>query len=593
MKNKFYQGNALDKELRALYEVKGKLPDMKHIEYRRHRRITRALIMLVLFFAVLTAASWTGFLLFGGGGGSGGEVTIQFDAPEAVVSGVPQTLTMHVKNLDREPLAFATLRLRPPEHVRVETALPKPREEGGLLWEFGTIPARETRDVTLTVVPYGALDETLDLTGIVSYKPGNFNAEFQTSSTHTFTVRASSVAIEIEGVPEATPGQLVKMHALIRNQSDQTFERVGVALKLPPTFVLSSEDGAAFKGGVYELGTLEPGAQKDFSFSGSMLSTATGAQEIGFIVETQQQGIPYPIGKGIYTIAAKNSPLKVGLMINENPDLTWVRLGDSLAVKVTIENTQETPIQDLRLMLHTNGGLVDTTKTVAQDGVITPDQIVWGAKAKLLTLAAKERKEFVADLVIFTAPSKISSPAIALSADIEYGDIVIKSLPRSIAVVSDLVVQSEARYFGADGKAVGTGPLPPKAGEDTKYEIRFRLRNTFHDLSDLVVTVPLPQGVHFGSAVSTQWGRLNYQDAVREVRWEIPRLPVTVQDASVSFTIIAQPTAADQGKLIALLGVTRVEALDTITQVRFSADTPSLSSGLEADPYGKGKGVVQ
>ncbi|GEM_PF-6844002 len=593
MKNKFYQGKVLDKELRALYEEKGKLPDMKHIEYRRHRRITRALIMLVLFFAVLTAASWTGFLLFGGGGGSGGEVTIQFDAPEAVVSGVPQTLTMHVKNLDREPLAFATLRLRPPEHVRVEAALPKPREEGGLLWEFGTIPARETRDVTLTVVPYGVLDETIDLTGIVSYKPGNFNAEFQTSSTHTFTVRASSVAIEIEGVPEATPGQLVKMHALIRNESDQTFEHAGVALKLPPTFVLSPEDAAMFKAGVYELGTLEPGAQKDFSFSGSMLSTASGPQEVSFIVQDQQQGVSYPIGKGIYTVFAKNSPLKVDLMINENPDLTWVRLGDALAVKVAIENTQDTPIHGLRLILKTNGGLLDNLKTVAQSGAITQDQIVWGSDAKPLSLAAKERKEFTANLMVLTVPSKISSPAIALSADIEYDDVVIKSTPRPIAVVSDLAVQSEARYFGADGKAVGTGPLPPKAGEDTKYEIRLRLRNTFHDLSDLVVIVPLPQGVNFGSAASTQWGRLNYQEAVREVRWEIPRLPVTVHEASVSFTIVAHPTAADQGKLIALAGVTRVEALDTITQVRFSADTQSLSSGLEQDPYGKGKGVVQ
>ena len=88
-------------------------------------------------------------------------------------------------------------------------------------------------------------------------------------------------------------------------------------------------------------------------------------------------------------------------------------------------------------------------------------------------------------------------------------------------------------------------------------------------------------------------GTLRFADATREVRWEIPRLTITAAAARAAFKVAVTPTEAQLGQLLPLLGVSRAEATDAITQVDFTVDAPSVSTALETDPLAKGKGVVQ
>ena len=195
--HRFYKGKALDSELRTLFEERGKLPDLTKLEHEYHRRTFRVLISLVLFLGVLTAASWAGFLFFGAPGSSG-EALLEIVAPHAVVSGVPQEIILRYKNKDRQPIGLARLSLRPQPGLEIKQTWPASNEEGRLQWNLGTLSARESGEIKLQVIPYGLPDARLPLQAILTYKPANFNAEFQSVAAAELEVRASGLETAIQ-----------------------------------------------------------------------------------------------------------------------------------------------------------------------------------------------------------------------------------------------------------------------------------------------------------------------------------------------------------------------------------------------------------
>lgn len=593
LKHRFYKGRALDQELRSIYEERGKLPDMSRLEHEYHRRTTRILIGLVSFFALLTAASWTGLFLFGPTRGGGGEVEMKVTGPEAVVSGTPQEIVIHYKNRDRHPLAFGALRLRLPESVVVKEATPAPTEQGRLEWNFGTLPAKVSGEIRLLVIPYGVIDQTLEIQPIFSYKPANFNAEFQTLATHIFTIRASAISIAIEGPAETTPGQEIALTAKFKNESDETFEKLQASLTLPPTFTLAETEPKS-ENSRWDLGTLAPNGEQSVTFKGSFLSAAQGPQEMTLQIGVASQGDTlYPLAAQTHTVEVKGAHIQIELLINESPDQQWVRLGQVLRLKTKLTNRTDKPIEGLRVQIPVNGTLVNWAETKAEDGSTTNAQLLTFPESGTFAIEPQKQKDLFATLAVAPSGAQTASPFIELHAEVIQGDTILRSPSLKLIVVSDLALTTEARYFGADGSLLGAGPLPPKVGEETRFTIRLRLKNTFHDLSSIVATAMLPPEVRWTGATRVSAGKLTFNDQTREVRFEIPRMTIATGDLTAQFEVGATPQESDRGQLLLLLGVSRVEALDTIAQVTFSADAPSVSSLLESDPSGRGKGVVQ
>lgn len=593
MKHRFYKGRALDSELRSIYEVKGRLPDMTRLEHEYHRRTTRVLVGLIVFFAVLTGASWAGFFLYGSSGGSGKEVELSFNAPEAVVSGVPQKVVVQYKNVDKNPLAFARLSIRLPAQVIVREAVPSSGAEGRLEWNLGTLAPDASGAITLTVVPFGKREESLELRALFTYKPANFNAEFQVSSTQTFLVRASAAALALQAPDSAVPGQDIELRIAYENQTDELLENVRGTLLAPGTFTVGNTE-PAHQDMRWEIGTLAPGAKGTITILGSFVSSAAGPLVLTMRFEQMQGKDFFLLEEVSHTVTVDAGKLRGELLLNGSPEAQWVRLGGApLQFTVRLNNKGNTPFERVAVQLSLRSALLDWSTASPAIASGSEQTTVRLPAVGSLTLAPGTTQEQSFSIKTALSASPATAPVLEAQAEIETAQGRLKTNAFKIYIVSDLTVISEARYFGADGVALGSGPLPPKVGEETSYELRFRLHNTFHDLSRIVVTATLPPGVRFLGTAPNQAGKISINETTREVRFELPRLPVTEASISAAFKVAVVPSETDRGQLVSLLGVSRVEATDAITQITFSTDAHSLSSALEADPSGRGKGVVQ
>ncbi|MBI4135549.1 hypothetical protein HY477_02335 [Candidatus Uhrbacteria bacterium] len=589
---KFHQGSALDKELRALYEEGGKLPDMSRLQHKRHRRIIRLLVALVVFFGVLAATSWAGFLIFGPQN-AGGDVKLSFNGPEKVISGVPQEITLNYENRDREPLAFGLLRLRLPDNLVIAEINPAPDDTKRLEWNFGTLPAKSSGKITFIAIPFGIQDDKLEMQALISFKPANFNAEFQTFKNYTLTIADTGIEATLTGPAETTPGEELDFVAKLRNVTDQDLENLEVSLENPGSLSIEKPNPETYAEGLWKIGKLAAGEEQEFKFTALILSSAEGNQPLTFKVELNRDEKLYPLGQVTRNLTIKNNALGVDLLVNDTPHLKWARLGDELKITTKLNNRGENKLENITVKITATGELLNWNSAQVTEGNLAEDNSALFPKEGVVSLNPGQTLDYSFQVPVRSDSVSSLSPFIDIAAEVRVNDTVVRTPPLRLVVVSDLKLFTDARYFSPAGTPVGAGPLPMRVSEETEFLLRFRLTNIFHDLSNVVVTANLPQGVIWKGVIEVQGGRLTFDEAKREVRFEVNRMPVTTPELNAQFKVGVIPQETDRGKLMLLLNVARVEALDTISQTVFSTDTPAVSTALDADPQARGKGIVE
>ncbi len=154
------------------------------------------------------------------------------------------------------------------------------------------------------------------------------------------------------------------------------------------------------------------------------------------------------------------------------------------------------------------------------------------------------------------------------------------------------------RYFDDDNLAVGSGPLPPVVGEKTAFRLYWLLANTLHEAQRVTVTTTIAPDVAWEEKFLASTGQLTYDHETRQVTWTIPALPpraasaVAAADADAWFDLAVTPQPGQVGKLLLLASESNLTATDAATGATIVGLQRSITSNLEDDPFGGGRGLV-
>jgi len=322
-KHLFYRGRSLDRDLRSLYEDRGRLPDMSKLEHEYHRRTTRILLSIIGILVLLTGASWAGFLIFGSQSQSNVEAELAFEAPRVAMSGAPLEVDLRYRNQDKNPLGTVTVSLRPPQGLTIQETEPASDEKGRFQWNLGTLGVRTGGSIKLKLVPYGIPGDRLALQAVMAYKPANFNAEFQTVANQEIEIKDSSLQASINGPSELSPGQEATFALNYENRSDAILQNIRVTPQFPATFSLAS--GTEPREGFWKIDSLGAGERGTLDIRGAFLSTASGTNELKVRFEVSEENETLPLLEAVAPVNIKGGNLLIELIANNNPDLRFVR----------------------------------------------------------------------------------------------------------------------------------------------------------------------------------------------------------------------------------------------------------------------------
>lgn len=603
----------LEEELHTIYDGP-EATDMTRLTRVRSSLARKTLIGLAVFFGFLAAVSWAGFLFFNPTDRkfSGEGVELVIEGPHEIKSGEPITYVVSYRNGERVPLGTASLEMRLPKEFVVTETNPKPGDDG--LWRVGSLAPGKDDQIEIKGVVQAPLGQPLDLQAILTYRPADFNSEFQKVATLSAPVADSVFALSATGPAKIMPGDKVTIDIGYVNQSETEFKKMRVVADFPPSFIPESVEPTATDDAknTWNLDSIAPNTEGHIKISGTFASDAKGLNEIKARLGYLDANEEFKIQKeASYSADVVEGQLALALILNGKSGDQPVAFGDTLHYAVTWRNTGEVSLDDVEISIlldaqpDQNRVLLWNQMKDKEQGVRDGNRVTWTKRQvrALGRIGPSDEGTIDFDVPLLAAPlddAKSGDYRVTSSLEAKIGlidhepaDRVIQAPPFAAIVSSDARLEAATRYFNEDGIPIGSGPLPPRVDEATTYRVTWTLTNSLHDLADLKLSARLPDNVVWTGKSSVDAGDLKFDAAVGKIVWNLNWLPITVSKMTVSFDVAITPTADQRGKVPTLVDAVIFEARDKVNGNAIILSTPPTTTSPEADDLAASKGRVQ
>jgi hypothetical protein len=601
----------INKALDTIYrDAGGKKFDMQvHRAARPGKR--KILIGLIIFFGLIAFVSWLGIIVFSQFGGSAADnLKINIAGDEKPSAGVEAQYEVNYKNNDNFPLAAAELGLFFPKSFIISGSEPSLGDKNSL--KIGTLAVGAGGSVKFKGKFFATDGSKEVLQAVLTYKPSNFNSNFQKVFNLEITISGSSFDGSLDGPDRTAAGDKAVYKLAYQNKLNEPLENVAIDAVLPQDFIISTTTPAIGKNNRWDIGKLDAKTGGEIEIAGAFSSGAKGEQEIilklgiidkdgGFLTLIEKKAAVEVIGGDLLTT----------FMINGVSDFNSARWGEPLNYSITYKNAGNKTLYNVKFFASIVGtpseqgqsiinwqSLKDGNRGQASGGIVT-----W-TKNEIPGLAQiKPGAEGIIDFSVNLIP-KPASPSYkdykidsALSSEIErVGDVAVRRKLESNKITaflaSDAQFSSQARYYDANNNIVGSGPIPPKVGEKTTYRIYWKATNSMHELDDLKVSADLPDGVVF-SAPSSDAGTIALDGSLKKVVWSLNMLPNSANTITAQFDLSITPLAANAGKVMDLLKNIEFSSRDKSTGGTIIISGGNETTALSDDPYVTKDGKVQ
>ncbi len=293
---------------------------------------------------------------------------------------------MRYRNNEKIALGTASLDVRLPKTFSITSSEPAAGDAG--IWQIGSIAPDKSGTITIKGVYLDTLGRDLDVQAILTYRPADFNSEFQKVTTKAVHIASSVLETAVTGPAKVLPGDKVTYVFTYKNDSDSDFKELRLRATYPAGFIPDSATPKAMNetNTEWEVAALDAGKDGKISVTGSFASGAEGAQEvkaaIGFL---DVDDVFQAQNEGVFTSDVLKGDFVSALILNGKSDNQPVRFGDTLRFAVTYKNTGKVPIGDVLLSVTVDssaqGQLLNWNELKdAAEGVREGNTITWSKK---------------------------------------------------------------------------------------------------------------------------------------------------------------------------------------------------------------------
>lgn len=581
------------------------------------------IILILLFVAIFLLGFYS---LSNLDSNKGKSVDIIIISEQNISSGDTVTYTINYKNKEKLSLLESELILRYPEGFNFINSNPGSDNQYNNVWKIGDLVAGQEGSIEVTGKLVGELGTLKILQATVSFRPENFSSSFRESKDFTSQITSSILELSIEGPDQILTEKKVLYRVRFTNTSENDLENVQIIALYPDDFVLQTSEPPPQPtlpatarntqlldeiNNIWHYNVLESQQQQEILIEGGILSSGKDLKEVDFVVQIgfydiEQEDFSLQLEQ-THTAKFLDHNFKLDLFINGSSDDGYLNFGETLNYLIVYKNLGQTQLNNIEIIVELDSDVLDWETLAdknlgkAEDGIILWDKDSFASFSKIQPLEEGEIEFSIktkdlnevdtsnADLNISSTLGAIISKINDVDADAK---VIIDTLRHSINTSLDL--RAEGRYFSNDNIAVGTGPLPPIVGQETSLRIYWYLSNNIHEVSDIVVSTKLPEGVSWANKTLVTTGSLSYDEEQNKVIWAISGIPTnkTFEDINAWFDIKVIPDASQSGKIMLLTTDTNLEATDSVTEKKIVELERSITSSLDDDPFAAGKGVV-
>lgn len=452
----------------------------------------------------------------------------------------------------------------------------------------GDIYPGEERVLTFSARLLGKEKEVLTAKASISFQPKDLTTKNQVSTTFATVLDKIPLTLNLDLASKIEAGKSLSFRVNYLSNVDYPLTDLSCQIEYPDEFEFSQSDPEALDqtqwdisvlneadGGRIEIwGTLrgEVGDQKNFKVKLGIW------KDDEFILLKE-------VTKGIEIIAPS---LYIWQQINGNPQYI-ASVGDYLHYEIYFRNVGEDPLTDLVLISRLSSQGFDFYSIQSPEGNYQSgdNSIIWEGRnvPKLQYLGPNEegKVEFWINL------KEGEWPFYSLAdKNPELKNVVVISQAReefSTKVNSLIEGEQKAVFGGSDFE--NSGPYPVEAGKETKFTIKWTIKNYFNDVENVKMKTQLPENVNFTGKVwsSDENVNLTYDSASREVVWDIGEIEagsgILNEEKYCAFQLSIIPDQQDAGNQINLLKQSTISGDDKFTGNSLNYQTGVVNTNIK------------
>lgn len=588
--------DALQKTETKWTEEEGEQQYMTIKKYQKRKIITR----LIVAFSVLmlAGAGYLGYVYFFQTFKKS-DVSVKITGPETVESGENIEFTVSYQNRSDFDLENAVLLFEWPEG-----AIPKDSTILKNEQRLGTISSGRAKGFTYEGQFFGAKNNKMVVNATLQYSPKGVERSYEAKSVFESLISKTPFSVIMNIPPRAVSGNEVELILEYQNLSQTSFDDMQLKIEYPEGFIFSSaEPAASFSNNVWEFEKINGKENGKIKLKG-ILSGRENENKLfqAFIGKLNQDNELIAYAGDEETTVMSSTILFVYQTVNDGRDIV-ASPRDRLSYKIKYRNTSDVAIPNVTITAKIDSKAVDYRSFDIRWGSFSGaiNSIVWNSTSvpQLSILGPGEEGEVLFSVRLkdkievagFSDQNFIVSNIVSVNSD-QIPD-VLRGIPigneDKVDVRVNTVVDFAMKGLYKNAPLENSGPIPPRIGQKTTYNIIWQLTNTTNDIDGAKIEAALPPNVAWEGRVSPGSADIVYDKFSGKVVWNIGKIPIgtgfIMPAMQAAFQVSITPGLADVGRSVDLISSAKFGGIDSFTNTSLASEEDKKNIYLQEDSY--------
>jgi len=576
---------------------------MKRVSNKKSKKLFYTFFFLILIILLVTVFN----IYFSNKGSFSSEsIMVTLNSPKSVASGEEVTLTLNYENIDKVALKDMEVVIQYPEGFFFNKATYEPISHERNVWQLPSLGPGESNALEVTGQLMGKKNDNKEFNVTLYYMPVNFNSTFKADLNTAIKINDVLFEVELIAPSDIIKGEEVEFQVNYTNTTAQVMENIHLAFLLGDNFELTEATSSTTPESIWDFEKIEAGQSGQLILKGKFNDKEK--ETVSYQLKIWQDLISEENVEQRYIhiedreLFIHTYELYLNLeMLNKN-DLSW---GGNADFKITLENLGKAVIKDAFLTVDTNSQVIAYDKINIEDAdlqihtlVFSPEKGGFGKNLEEIREADKYEYTFSLPLISkiedydLISPEEVIVEAITtLSFNFATNqEKVVSDLQTGFIVIAPELT-TEARYYLDYYTVVGSGPIPPVVGEETKYMIYWKVFSGPKGLRDFETKSSLPPYITYKGNSEATAGNLDYDVTTREIKWTFDEISPNTQ-IMASFELGVFPEGNQVNQLLILTNPTQLTAVEKVTDNPITRNNNLLTSELLGDPRVEKQGKV-
>ena len=563
-----------------------------------HTSVFKKFFFVALIFFIGAILFSTYMFLNGGVSVSNENIDIKVLGNAFTKGGDELPLQIEITNRNNANLELANLVVEYPRGAsdNPNDMVRLPRENIGLIKKGSSVTL--SKKVTL----FGEEKSIRNIKVTLEYHPEGSNAIFAKEKDYPVSISSAPLSLIVEAPDTATSDQVISFKVKVTLNTTLPEGATMLQVTYPNNFAFESATPApSFGNTIWNLDGLTQTNPISIDIKGRLIGQDGDEQVFhvyaGTTSPSDQSVVNVVCNSLLKTISLTKPFLEARILVGGQDLPTYTASGgEQVDGEIAWSNNLQTRITDAQIILGFSGNVFDKSEVNPLEGFYDSanNQIVWD-KNTIPELASIEPG--ASGVVGFNfkpvslvgSRNSIKEPQVVLQVSIR-GKQPSEGSSSSVDDFTKKIVKLTSDFQIASSASALSGPIPPKAENETRYNVTWTLSNSANTINQAQARSSLPIYNRWVGAVGDGKEKVSYNNVTHEVLWDIGTVrPNTGIDGNreVTFTLSLSPSSSQIGSVPQLMKDVYLSGTDMFTNTTVKSKRGPITTLLRDDPYFK------